>query len=128
MHPDTRTGTVSPLVVPEIVALPAEIDIANAVQVGDELGAALGSGAAVVIADMTLTEFCDSSGIRHLLIANDRAAASSAELRLVIRSAALFRVLRVTGVDQLLRIYPSLQDALTNDGPAPTAETPGLPG
>lgn len=127
MHPDARTETVSPLVVPEIVALPAEIDIGNAVQVGDELGAALSSGAVVVIADMTMTDFCDSSGIRHLLIANDRAAARSAELRLVVRSAALLRVLQVTGVDQLLGIYPSLQAALTNDPPARTAETPGLP-
>jgi hypothetical protein len=44
VHPDAPgPGTVSPLVVPGIVALPAEIDIGNAVRVGDELGAALGS-------------------------------------------------------------------------------------
>ncbi len=129
MHPDARcTAAVSPLVVPEIVALPAEIDLSNAAQVGDDLDAALGAGAAVVIADMSLTQFCDSSGIRHLLIANDRAVASTAELRLVITSAAVLRVLRVIGVDRLLRIYPSLQAALTNDVPARTPGIPGLPG
>jgi anti-sigma B factor antagonist len=129
VHPDDRcTGTVSPLVVPEIVALPAEIDIGNAVQVGEELGAALSSGTAVVIADMTLTEFCDSSGVRHLLMVHDRAVAGSAELRLVIRSAALLRVLQVMGVDRLLHIYPSLQAALANGVPTRTAEAQGLPG
>ncbi len=126
MHPDAPgPGTVSPLVVPGIVALPAEIDIGNAVRVGDELGAALGSGAAIVIADMTLTEFCDSSGIRQLMMAHDRAVAGSAELRLVVRSAALIRVLQVMGVDRLLDIYPSLQAALANGMPARTAETAG---
>ncbi len=76
---------------------------------------------------MTLTQFCDSAGIRHLLIANDRAVASTAELRLVITSAAVLRVLKLMGVDRLLRIYPSLQATLTNDGPARTSEVPGLP-
>ncbi len=129
MHPDAHcTGTVSRLVVPEIVALPAEIDITNAAQVGDDLGVALGAGAAMVIADMTLTQFCDSAGLRQLLIANDRAVASTAELRLVITSAAVLRVLQLTGVDRLLRIYPSLQAALTNDVPVRTSEVPGLPG
>lgn len=124
MHPDTGSSTVTPLVVPEIVALPAEIDITNAAQAGDDLCAVFSSGAAVVITDMTLTKFCDSSGIRHLLIANDRAEASAAELRVVVTSAAVLRVLQVTGVDRLLRIYLSLQEALTS-GPA---VIPGLPG
>lgn len=124
MHLDTSTSTVTPLVVPEIVALPAEVDITNAAQAGDDLGAALSSGATVVIADMTPTDFCDSSGIRHLLIANDHAVASNAELRLVITSPAVLRVLRVTGVDRMLRIYPSLQAALTNGA----SEIPGRPG
>jgi anti-sigma B factor antagonist len=129
VNPDERyVGTVSPLVVPEIVVLPAEIDIANAAQVGDDLLAALGAGAAVVIADMTLTEFCDSSGIRYLLIAHDRAIASTAELRLVITSAAVLRVLQTIGLDRLLRIYPSLHAALTNDVPERTPEIPGLDG
>ena len=75
MHPDARHGTVSPLVIPEIVAFPPEVDINNAACFGVELLAALRPGVAVVIADMTLTEFCDSSGMRHLLIANHRAKA-----------------------------------------------------
>lgn len=114
MNPDGCHSTVSPLVVPEIVALPAEIDIANAESLGDELRAAVGSGAAVVIADMTRTVFCDSSGIRHLLIAHDAAVDNQRELRIVIPSAAVLRVLHVTGADHVLSIYPSLQAALAN--------------
>lgn len=59
MRPFTRSSTVSPLVVPEIVVFPHEVDINNADRLGNELRAALRPGAAVIIADLTLTEFCD---------------------------------------------------------------------
>jgi anti-sigma B factor antagonist len=103
------------LVVPEIVCLPAEIDITNAADCGDELRAAIKPDIAVVIADMTRTEFCDSQGMRQLVLAHDRAAEAGAELRLAIESPAVLRALRITGLDQLLRIYPSMQAALEKD-------------
>lgn len=102
------------LVVPEIVCLPEEIDITNAAERGDELRAAIKTGVAVVIADMTRTAFCDSQGMRQLVLAHDRATEAGAELRLAIESPAVLRALRITGLDQLLRIYPSLQAALEN--------------
>jgi anti-sigma B factor antagonist len=102
----------SALVVPEIVCLPEEIDITNAAERGDELRAAIKAGVAVVIADMTRTAFCDSQGMRQLVLAHDRATEAGAELRLVIESPAVLRALQITGLDQLLRIYPSMQAAL----------------
>ena len=113
-----RPGTVSPFVVPEIVVFPPEVDISNAAFFGVELLAAFRPGVAVVIADMTLTEFCDSSGIRHLLIANRRAKKSLAQLRVVVTSDAVRRVLQVTGVDQVLDIRPNMGSALTGSVPA----------
>jgi anti-sigma B factor antagonist len=106
-------STVSPLVLPEIVVFPPEVDVSNAALFGVELLAALRPGVAVVIADMTQTAFCDSSGIRHLLIVNHRAKKSLAQLRVVVTDDAVRRVLQMTGVDQMLDIYPSLQEALT---------------
>lgn len=44
---------------PVVVRLPAEIDMVNAEHVGEELCSALTRGAAVVIADLTWTGFCD---------------------------------------------------------------------
>ncbi|HEU5418900.1 MAG TPA: STAS domain-containing protein, partial [Streptosporangiaceae bacterium] len=85
-------ATVTPLVIPEIVRLPGEIDIANADQVRTGLCAAAQPGVAVVIADMTATQFCDSCGVRSLLVAHDAADRAGAELRLVIPSAAVTRM------------------------------------
>lgn len=48
---------------PVIVTLPAEIDIANGAAVGQQLCSAFAPGVTLVIADMTPTVFCDSSGI-----------------------------------------------------------------
>jgi anti-anti-sigma factor len=106
-------ATVTPLVVPEIVALPAEIDLMNADLIGQDLGAAFRRGEAVVIADMSATRFCDTSGARSLLLARDTAIAHGAELRLVIPAGAVMRALRILGADRLLQIYPSLDLALT---------------
>ena len=96
------------------VTLPAEMDITNAGHVEDELRASFAPGVAVVIADMTHTEFCDSSGIRCLVSANDVAATSGAELRIAIHSDAVLRILHLMGVDQLLNLFPSLEAALTD--------------
>jgi anti-anti-sigma factor len=62
---------------------------------------------------MTRTRFCDSSGIRSLLAASDTAAASHAELRLVVAGPAVLRALQVMGVDRMLALYPSMGAALT---------------
>jgi anti-anti-sigma factor len=108
---DMRTGATPPAP-PEIVVLPAEIDLANAGSVGEQLRAALRPGTATVIGDLSATTFADSCAVRALLVAADAAAARHAELRLVIPAPAVQRVLRVLGVDRLLRIFPSLGAAL----------------
>ena len=95
-----------------MVALPAEIDIANAHQVRQELYCALATGVAVVVADMTATTFCDSMGFRALVMADKQARAGNAELRLAIPSASMLRVMSITGMDRMLRIYPSLDAAV----------------
>ena len=96
-----RTGApVSPVV----VTLPDEIDAANADSVGDELRAAFAPGVAVVIADLSATVYCDSSGLRNFALAHAKAVASDAELRLAAASPAVRHVLDLMGFDELLKI------------------------
>ncbi len=97
---------------PMVVTLPAEIDVTNAGRVGAGLQAAFAPGVTTVVADMTATTFCDSRGIRALVLAHKHAAASGAQLRLVVTSAGVLRVMGVLGLDAVLAIYPSLQEAL----------------
>jgi anti-anti-sigma factor len=96
---------------PVVVTLPAEVDIANAGAVGEQLAAALVPGVRVVIADMTATTFCDSRGVRMLVLAQRQAVAHGAELRLLLPSPRVLRVWRVLGLDMVLPVYQSLEEA-----------------
>ena len=104
---------------PVIVMLPAEIDIANGAAVGQQLCSAFAPGVTIVIADMTSTVFCDSSGISQLVLAHHCAAAHQAQLRLAVPHDQVLEVLKVTGVDHLLAVYPSLDAALAAASPLP---------
>ncbi len=97
---------------PVVVALPAEIDMATAGQAGADLGSVFARNPCTVIADMTATRFCDSSGISMLVRAHKQAAANGTELRLVVRSAAVLRTMALAGVGKLLPIFPTVTQAL----------------
>jgi len=127
MDEELIASTVEPLVIPEIVAFPEEIDISNAVAVTSELIDAFRPGVAVVIADLRQTTFCDSSAIRCLLVARDRAADNGSQLRVVAPSPAVRRSLHIVGADNLLSLYGSLHEALTNAPPLQAPEPPAQP-
>lgn len=100
-------------VMPVIVELPAEIDVTNSGQVYDELVAALAPGEQVVIANLTSTTFCDSSGVRAIVHAHETAVASNVRLRLAVSpEGSVRRVLELTGAASLMPVYPSLEEAV----------------
>jgi anti-sigma B factor antagonist len=109
-----------------VVTLPAEIDISNADQVREDLLSVLNRGAAVLIADLSNTTFCDSAGVAALARTFRRAEASQNEMRLVVSTPAVHRVLSLTGVDRLLDIYPSVTASLAGPN-EPTGSNPGKP-
>jgi len=95
-----------------VVRLPAEIDGTNAREEGRDLAAVV-PGVTAVIADMTATTFCDSSGVQMLALVHEQAVANQAKLVLVVPSTAVLRVLSLTGLDVLLPVYSSLDEALS---------------
>ena len=105
-----------PVTEPVIVRLPAEIDIANAEDVGEQLRSAFTPGITLVIADLTATVFRDSSGLRQLLVAHRRAKDRHAQVRFAIPHRGVLGVLEVTQVDRLLSVYPSLDAAVSGQG------------
>lgn len=110
-----------------IVVLPAEIDISLADVVRYDLISVIEQGVAVLIADMSMTAFCDSAALGSLIAAHRRAVAAGAELRLVVSCAPVLRVMRLTGADQLLSVYPTLaaaQAGAASPGHAPSQPEP----
>jgi anti-sigma B factor antagonist len=99
-----------------VVTLPPEIDVTNADMVREELASVLNQGAALLIADLSKTRFCDSAGVSALVRTFRRAATSESSMRLVVSTPAVERVLSITGVDRLLEMFPSVAASLA--GPA----------
>lgn len=99
-----------------VISMPAEIDPTNAASVSEELTGAISTGARVVIADLSATTFCDSAGVRTLLVTAHQAADSGTELRLVVRAGGpVRRIIELMAIDRLLPVYPTLDAAREQD-------------
>jgi anti-sigma B factor antagonist len=96
-----------------VVTAPEEIDIANAAGLKVALHEAAGPGRGLVVVDMSRTRFCDSTGLNALVSAARQARAEGGEVRLVVVGDAVARIVALTGVDRVIPIYASLEDALT---------------
>jgi anti-sigma B factor antagonist len=99
-----------------VVAAPEEIDITNAPELRSALLEAAahghGHGHGTFVADLSQTQFCDSSGLHTLLAAHKRATAAGSEMLLVIPCNAVLRAFTITGVDRIIPNFTSLEEAL----------------
>ena len=113
MLPDGSQGTdTGPLAIPEIVVYPAEADGTNSRALAEGLLSAFQPGVSLVIVDMSAAEFCELSAIRVLIIANNQAVCTGAELRVVVCSPGVRRMMELLGADQMLRLYRDMSSAL----------------
>ena len=79
-----------------VLVVSGEVDLSVADRLAAELGELLAAGDAVV--DLSAVGFIDSSGVRELLRANQRAADVGSALALRAPSPACRRVLEISGV------------------------------
>ena len=100
-----------------VIAMPAEIDMTNADQVGQALLAAASPGVAVLIIDMSRTTFCDSAGVHAVITAYRHAVTTGTQLRLVVTTVR--RIFSVIGADEVIPLYPTLDEALADAAHAP---------
>jgi anti-anti-sigma regulatory factor len=123
-----------------IVILPEHFGLPDVDPIREQLLLVLNRGARVLIADLTTTASCDHAGSDALARVYQRAVSSGTELRLVVTSGIVRRVLSINGVDRLVSLYPSLEAALaasaapvgarsagTSPAVAHGARVPGLP-
>lgn len=83
-----------------------EVDVATTGLLTDALGRAIDAAVATprsVRVDLSGVTFIDSSGLRSLLVARTRSAAESVTFAVEPASAAVERLISMTGLDDLLR-------------------------
>ena len=105
------------------VTLPEHIDASNAASIGEELLSVINRGATVLIADMAATVSCDHAGVDAMVRAHQRAVAKGTQLRLVVTTQTVRRVLSLSGLSRLVSIYPSREMAIAAGAPAADAAT-----
>jgi anti-anti-sigma factor len=94
-----------------VVTVRGELDLATADRLWTELEPLL-SPRAVVVLDGTEITFLDSSGLRVLLQAGNRATSDAAAFRLVAPQPAVRRVLELAGTGEHLQTRDSVPAAL----------------
>jgi len=111
-----------------VVAFPEHVDMSNAAQIREQLLTVFDRGAAVVIADMSATVWCDYVGVDAVARACQQAAVCRAELRVVATAPAVRRLLAAESLDRLVPVYSSVEAAITAGEPddlaPPTAASP----
>ena len=96
-----------------VVTAPAEIDTATAGQLRAILVEWHSRGHTTVIVDLTGTQFCDSAGLRELVVAHKRAVADGGGLQLVTPADGVFlRIFTATGLDGIIPHFVTLGQAL----------------
>jgi anti-sigma B factor antagonist len=103
-----------------VVTAPGEIDLTNVPGLQAALLEAAAPGSPALVVDMTRTRFCDSAGLRVLVDAHKRAVAEGGAVVLAVPAAAVLRVLEITGIDQVIPSFASLDEAVAH-----AAEYPG---
>jgi anti-sigma B factor antagonist len=88
------------------------VDVLIAPQLSEAICDALAQEPAGLIVDLTDVEFLASVGMSVLLAARQAADAISVRFGIVADGAATSRPIRLLGIDRVLTLYPTLDDAL----------------
>ena len=94
---EERGGTVH-------VKLQGELDISTAGPLEDNLQRVEADGPSLLVVDLSRLDFMDSTGLRLLISADQRARAEGRRFVLVRGNDIVQRVLRLTGLDERLEI------------------------
>ncbi|OQR63127.1 hypothetical protein B6E66_15960 [Streptomyces maremycinicus] len=101
-----------------VVALAGEIDHTTTGIFRQSFATAEGRFAPHTVLDLRAVTFVDSSGINVLVAANNAARADHGWLRLAHTPRSVAELLHIVGLDDVIELYPTLDEALA---PQPTA-------
>jgi anti-sigma B factor antagonist len=87
----------------QIFQLRGELDLASAPRLGEELARIEAQHPAEMVIDLSSLEFLDSTGLRLLVMANERASTNGTKLAFLRGPDAVARLFELTGVEERLK-------------------------
>lgn len=94
-----------------MLAAAGEIDIAAVPTFRDHLRRLVDDGAAPIVIDLSNVRFIDSAGLRVLVDGLTRARRRDSDLRVACPSASLRRTFEISGLDKVMNVHDSVEDA-----------------
>ncbi|MFG1881714.1 STAS domain-containing protein [Micromonospora sp. NPDC049102] len=97
--------------------LAGELDLSTAGELAAAIDRLNAAGERRVLLDLTDLTFCDSTGMAVFVRGDNQAAADGGWLRITGASGRVERVLRVTGLADVLRYVPDAADPASQSAP-----------
>lgn len=98
-----------------VLRVAGEVDVSSAPQLQDKLSDLVDVAGAALIVDLSGVTFIDSTGLGVLVGARNRAAELDGSISLVVASDRVLKLFRITGLDGVFDVHPSLDDAVAGD-------------
>jgi anti-sigma B factor antagonist len=96
-----------------VVRVAGEVDMSHEEELRAELRKAVGTRAEGIVVDLTECEFIDSTGVRALLLSREAQESEKGpdSVAVAASSEQIIRILSVMGVDRVIPIRPTLEEA-----------------
>jgi anti-sigma B factor antagonist len=110
-----------------VLEVGGEVDVYTAPRLRERLIELVDAGSRNVVVDLSRVDFLDSTGLGVLVGALKRLRAVGGTFGLVCSKEPLLKIFRITALDQVFPIFPSVEVATQGafGGPATTGETTG---
>ena len=95
-----------------VVSVTGAVDMFTAPQLAEAIRTALGKRPGAVVVDLTDVDFLASAGMQVLVASKDEADGS--RLVIVADGPATSRPLKITGITDIIDLFPTLDEALAN--------------
>ncbi|HEX6968842.1 MAG TPA: STAS domain-containing protein [Micromonosporaceae bacterium] len=104
-----------------VLEVGGEVDIESAPRLRENLVGVIAAGSRKVIVDLARVEFLDSSGLGVLVGGLRRLRAVDGTLVIVCDREPLLKIFRITALDRVFSIYPTVDAAIGAEPDASTA-------
>jgi anti-sigma B factor antagonist len=96
-----------------VVRIVGEVDMSHEEELRGELRTAVAAEPRGIVVDLTECEFIDSSGVRALLLSREAQQTEEGSERLAVAASSdqILRILSVMGLDRVIPIRPTVEEA-----------------
>lgn len=104
-----------------VVSVTGEVDLFTAPEFRQRVSAPIEAGVETVVVDLTATTFIDSSSLGVLIGAHRQLEQRDGRLTVVCENPAIVKTFKITGLDGVLALVPTMTDAVGEDAADPTS-------